>query len=59
MIVTAVLNPSFAPSINASYMFIFFRIPAIMKLMIIQNNRQFAPNWEYRDTNYSGSQEKN
>ena len=35
MMRTAVVKPSFAPSMKASYTFTFFRTPAMMKAMII------------------------
>lgn len=42
MIVTAVLNPSLAPSMNVSYTLIFLRIPLTMNPQMIVNNKVFA-----------------
>ena len=42
MILTAVENPSFAPSIKASYTFTLWRIPATMKAMMIVISRMLA-----------------
>ena len=42
MILTAVVNPSLAPSIKASYTFTFFLTPVRMKAMIISISMMFA-----------------
>ena len=42
IILTAVVNPSFAPSTNASYTFTFFLMPARMKPVMITISRMLA-----------------
>ena len=42
MMRTAVANPSFAPSMNASYTFTFFLTPASMNMMMMRKSRMLA-----------------
>ena len=48
--VTAVLKPSLAPSMKASYTFIFLRMPAAKNIIIMVKSSEFAPTVEYSET---------
>ena len=56
---TAVLNPSLAPSIKALYMFIRFLKPAIKNIAITLKSKKLATNPEYNSTCSFGREEKN